>query len=209
MPTFEEVMALASLPEDTLPLCLAGKLVAEAVDLQRQFAEAPPASNLGERSPASIVAERLEDVAERMKAATVVFKLRAMDGKKWDVLYAAKPIRGKDESEDDWQARIFPWTADLVAATCVDPVMTAEQVGELVDALHGVAWAKLQNRCWSLNAGDVEAPNFVNVSPSTLDFSETSKPPTTPAGLTANGKVVSRPKRPRTSTTTETASSAA
>jgi hypothetical protein len=209
VPTFEEVMALASLPEDTLPLCLAGKLVAEVADLQRQFAEAPPPSNLGERSPASVLAERIAEVAERMKAATVDFKLKAMDGKKWDAHYAILPLKAKDESAEDYAPRKFAWVAELVSLTCVDPPMSAGQVAELVDRLHGSAWDKLSNTCWALNAGDVEVPNFVSVSPPTPVFSETSKPPSKPAGPTANGKVASRQKRQSTSTTTGTVSSAA
>lgn len=209
MPTFEEVMALASLPEDTLPLCLAGKLVGEVADLQRQRMEAGPASSIGERSPAAVIDDQIRELAERMRAATVPFKLRAMDGKKWDAHYAVLPLKGKDESDKAYAPRKYAWVAEMVSLTCVDPVMTPEQVDELVGKLHGLHWDKLSNTCWALNAGEVEAPNFVNVSPEILISDGTSEPPSTQVSASANGKVVSRPRRPRTSTTTGAASSAA
>ena len=209
MPTFEEVMALASLPEETLALCLAGNLVGELADLQRRRAEASPAASISERSPAAVLDEQIGELAERMKANTVVFKLRAMNGKTWDNLYAKLPTRGKDETDEAWRPRQFAWVAEMVSLTCVDPVMTGEQVGELVDRLHGLAWARLQNTCWTLNQGEVEAPNFVNVSPETPLSGGTSPPPTTQASALANGKVANRQRRPSTSTTTGTVSSAA
>ena len=202
-------MALASLPEETLPLCLAGNLVGELADLQRQRAEAGPATSIGERSPAAVIDEQICELAERMKAATVVFRLRAMDGKKWDTLYATLPTRGKDETDEVWQPRLFVWVAQMVSLTCVDPVMTPEQVGDLVDRLHGLAWARLSNKCWGLNQGEVEVPNLVSVSPEILLSSGTSEPPSTQVSASVNGKVVSRPKRQSTSTTSTTASSAA
>lgn len=209
MPTFEEVMALASLPEDTVPLCLAGKLVGQVADLQRQRAEAGPATSIGERSPAAIIDDQIRELTERMKAATVAFKLKAMDGKKWDALYARVPVKKKDESDDDYAPRKFVWVAEMVSLTCVDPPMSTDQVGELVDRLHGLAWDRLSNTCWVLNQGEVEAPNFVNVSPQTPISGETSEPPSTQVSPSANGKVVSRPKRPSTSTTVKADSSAA
>jgi hypothetical protein len=201
-------MALASLPEETLPLCLAGNLVGELADLQRQRAEAGPATSIGERSPGAVLDDQIGELAERMKAATVVFKLRAMDGKKWDAHYAVMPTRAKDETDEDWLPRRFVWVAQMVALTCVDPVMTGEQVGELVDRLHGLAWDRLSNKCWVLNQGEVEAPNFASVSPQTPISGETSAPPTTQVSASANGKVVSRQKRPSTSTTAVASSAA-
>jgi len=208
MPTFEEVMALASLPEETLPLCLAGNLVGELADLQRQRADAGPATSIGERSPAAVLDEQIGALAERMKAATVAFKLRAMDGKKWDALYAVLPLQGKDESAEDYAPRKFAWVAEMVAQTCVDPVMTPEQVAKLVDRLHGLAWDRLSLKCWVLNQGEVEAPNLGNVSPETPISDGTSAPPLTKESLTANGKVGSRPKRQSTSTTAVASSAA-
>lgn len=208
MPTFEEVMAVVALPEDTVPLCLAANLAAEVADLQRQRDEAPPAASIGERSPAALLDERIAEVAERMKAATVDFKLRAIGGREWEPFFLSRPTRGDDEAEDDWGARWFPWMAELVSRTCVDPVMTADQVGELVDRLHAAAWSQLQTACWVLNTGRVEAPNFSDVSSPTQTSGATSKPPTGPDAAIRNGSARSRPRSPRTSTTGAASSAA-
>ena len=191
-------MAVVALPEDTVSLCLAANLLAEISDLQRQRVEAPPPSNLGERSPGAVLDERIAEVAERMKASTVDFKIRALGGREWVAFSATRPVPVKDEADDAWQARIFPWLAEMVSKTCVDPVMTPEQVGELVDRLPAQSWALLQNSCYSVNVGVVEAPNFVAVSPPTQTYDETSEPPTELTPPTANGSVRSRPPRVRT-----------
>jgi hypothetical protein len=209
VPTFEEVMALVALPEDTLLLCLAGDVMAEIADLQRQLDEAPPASNIGERSPAAILQERIAEAAERMRASEVPFKLRAIDGKAWGPFDAVKPLPVKDEPDEVYQARLYPWITEMVSRTCIDPVMSPEQVDQLVLALPPMSWARLQNACWVLNAGPVEVPNFVAVSAQTMVSDETSKPPTGPGAASRNGSAQSRRKSPRTNTTTETVSPAA
>jgi hypothetical protein len=208
VPTFEEVMALVALPEDTVSLCLAANLLAEIGDLQRQRAEAPPPSNLGERSPASVLDERIAEVAEQMKASTVAFKLLALNGREWIAFHAARPVMVKDEPDAVWQERIFPWLADMVSRTCVEPAMTPEQVGELVDRLPAQSWALLQNACYDINIGVVEAPNFAAVSSPTTPSDETSKPPTGPDAAIRNGSAQSR-RKSRPSSTTETVSPAA
>ncbi len=201
-------MAVVALPEDTVSLCLAANLLAEISDLQRQRAEAPPPSNLGERSPAAVLDERIAEVAERMKASTVDFKVRALGGREWVAFSATRPVPVKDEPDDVWQTRIFPWLAEMVSKTCVDPVMTADQVGELVDRLPAQSWALLQNACYTVNIGVVEAPNFAAVSSPTQTYDETSEPPMGPVAASRNGSAQSRRKSPRTNTT-ETSSSAA
>jgi hypothetical protein len=201
VPTFEEVMALVTLPEDTVSLCLAANLMAEIADLQRRRDEAPPPSNLGERSPAAVLDEQIAAVAERMRASTVDFRLRALNGREWIAFHAGRPEPVKDESDDVWQARIFPWLAEMVSLTCVEPVMTSDQVGELVDRLPAQSWARLQNACYEINIGVVEAPNFVAVSPQTTPSGETSRPPTGPDAASRNGSAQSRRKSPRTNTT--------
>lgn len=209
MPTFDEIMAVVALPEDTVPVCLAANLQNQIAELQRQRADAPAASNVGERSPAAVLDERITEVTERMKASTVNFKLRAIPGREWEPLWLSRPDRAEGEADKDFGFRHFPWAAEVVARTCVDPVMSAEQVGELVDRLHGYTWATLQNACFVLNMGKVEVPNFASVSPQTPTSDGTSKPPTGPDAAIRNGSTASRQKSPRTSTTTGTASSVA
>lgn len=159
MPTFAEVMANASLPEDSVRLCLAGALHAEWRDLERALAGAPTvAASLGERSPAAEIAERMQQLRERMHAAEVDFRLRAIPPRIWAAFYAARPVRADDEDEDAWRGRWFGWLCDLVSRCAVDPQMTADQVAELCDVLSGQQWDELTEATWALNGQKVSVP---------------------------------------------------
>jgi len=157
---FDAVKKLATLPTRTVSLCLAGELVEEAARLERQLAEVRPATNLGDASPRRAILEQVEDVRARMRESTVDFHLQAMRARPWALFYAGAPTRKEDESDEDWEPRNFAWQADLVSRTCVDPVMTVEQVGELVDLLHSLSWAQLVNGAAVVNMGGIDVPNF-------------------------------------------------
>jgi len=157
---FDAVKKLATLPTRTVSLCLAGELVEEAARLERQLAEVRPATNLGDASPRRAILEQVEDVRTRMRESTVDFHLQAMRARPWALFYAGAPTRKEDESDEDWEPRNFAWQADLVSRTCVDPVMTVEQVGELVDLLHSLSWAQLVNGAAVVNMGGIDVPNF-------------------------------------------------
>lgn len=160
MTDFAEVRKLASLATDTIALCLAGELVGELHDLERQLADAKPAASVGEASPRRVIAERIAEIRQQMAEATVVFRLRAMGARAYSVFWASLPSRNEGESAEEWNARIFPFHADLVSRSCVDPAMTVDEVTELSDLLHGNAWIRLVGRCIAVNADEVNLPNF-------------------------------------------------
>lgn len=159
MRSFDDIRKLASLATDTVPLCLAGELLEQLGQLERQLADAQPATNLEGVSPKRAIAERIVELQEEMREATVDFHLRAMPSREWTAFYLDQPERTEGEPAKDWEARYFPWRAELVARTCVDPEMTVEQVGELADLLHFHAWAILAGRAYMLNMGEVDVPN--------------------------------------------------
>jgi len=160
---FDDVKKLATLPTRTVPLCLAGELVEEIGQLELQLAEAKPAANLGDDTR-RVIAEQIMETQERMRESTVDFRLRAMGGRVWTKFWAAMPTREDKESDDSWAERIFPFYAQLVSRSCVDPVMDVEQVGELADLLHANAWNRLVSNCLNLNMGEVDVPNSVAAS---------------------------------------------
>lgn len=172
MTAFADILAQARLPEATVTLCLRGDLAAEWGDLERQLADASTsAPSLAERSPARIIAEQMEDLRARMVASAVTIRLRALPAPVWGQLYAERPIRAKDsgESEQAWRDRWYAWVADLVSRCAIDPVMTVEEVGQLVDVLSGVQWDELSNAAWLLNERKVEIPFSAAVSALTQD----------------------------------------
>ena len=204
MPTFDEVMALAAPPQDTVSLCLAGDLLAELHDLQRRLPTAPAlAASLAERSPAAAIEDQIADVRQRMQAATVTFRLQRIHPRAWTTFYAGRPMRDLvEESEDAWNDRWFDWLTDLVARTCIDPVMTAEQVATLVDQLNAESWSELSEAAWALNTGKVSVPFSVAVSATTQNSGPKSRRRPTSTSRTANGAAPHLSASPPTSTTT-------
>jgi hypothetical protein len=171
MTSFDDVLKRASMPSRVLPLCLAGEILEEIDELERQLESAPAPSNLGDSAKREI-AEAIVAAQERMRESTVEFHLRAMpvrgeDG--WTAFAVRQPDRAENETRGAFLARIFPWHAELVSRTCTDPVMSVEQVGELCDVLHGGAWNALVSACLGLNGGKLDIPNSEAASALTRD----------------------------------------
>lgn len=165
MTTFDEVIAGARRPETAVPLCLRGDLDAEWRELERQLPNASRvAANLGERSEASVLAEKMAALREQMLEAERVFRFRAMHPRVWSDFHATQPEKGKDEDLAEFKARWFAWVCKLVSDCAIDPVMTPEQVAELVDVLSGAQWDQLSNAAYGLNASRQAIPFSAAVS---------------------------------------------
>lgn len=156
---FDDVKKLASLPTDTVPLCLAGELVGEIAELERQLADAKPATSVGEASPKRVIVERIAELQERMRESTVDFRLRAFPSAEWSDFYAAMPAPAEGETTAAYVARIRPFQAELLSRSSVDPEMSVEQATELGTLVHGTAWNRLIGACFSLNSQEIDIPN--------------------------------------------------
>jgi hypothetical protein len=161
---FDELRKLASLPTLTVSLCLAGELSGEIAELERQLADAAAPTSIGEASPKRLIAARIAELTERMKESMVDFRLRALPSREWTMLWTSMPRREEQDSATQWSERIFPFYAELISRSCVDPAMTVEQAGELADILHGNSWQTLAGACLTLNMGEVDVPNSVAAS---------------------------------------------
>jgi hypothetical protein len=100
----------------------------------------------------------MDDLRQRMRAASVPFRVRAMPPREWQRFYAARPVRGKAEAEDAWADRYYRWVTELVSASVTDPAMTPEQVDQLVQVLSGKQWDDLSEACWAINGHSVSIP---------------------------------------------------
>lgn len=208
MPTFDEVLKLAAPAEDRVPLCLAGDLYAELRDLERALAAAPRVgSSLADPSPAATIEQQMNSLRERMQAATVTFVLRRISPREWPQFFATRPIAQTEEQADgeEHNAAWFAWCAELVSRSCIDPVMTVEQVGELVDRLATPAWDELVGSAWALNRGKLTVPFFAAGSAPTPTSEPKSRRRAKSASRTANGAVLTLSASPPTSTTTPAA----
>jgi hypothetical protein len=166
--SFDDILAAATLPERPVPMCLAGNLVGEAERLQAELAAVGPAASLGDRTRADLQ-DRLAQVQTKMRAATRVFTVRAMQARPWTTYWANWPTQRDGEADAAWQDRLWPTCVDLVSKICVDPAMTTAQVEQLAERLHSRAWNQLVNACIAINVQDVDVPNFVAGSGPTQD----------------------------------------
>lgn len=201
MRTFDEVLALAAPSETTVPLVLGGQYLEQIRQLEQKLRDAAPPASLAERNPATVIAEQIAELQERMRGTEVDFHLRAMPGRQWDKFKFLQPTRAKDEDDDAFLARFFDWLCQLVSKTCIDPVMTAEQVAALVDRMPGSSWDTLSDTAWGQNAGKVTVPFSAAAYAWTSASDETSKRQPNSESATPASAATSPPKRRRTRTT--------
>jgi hypothetical protein len=150
-------------PERTVWVCLRGDLQADHDELQVQLADAnkEAVTSLGGGSVLREIAEKVHAVEEEMAAARRPFRFRALDPDAWVALGKAHPPReGTDEEE--FNTDTYP--AALVAACCVAPVMTAEQVKALFGKLSDGQREVLFSGAWSANKGRADVPFSVLAS---------------------------------------------
>ncbi len=150
--TLDEVLADASPPERLVPLCVAGRLVAEhqalttELEQARESDRAAPAA-LGTVPKAPEVAARIRELEQRMRAATHTFRFRALPPKGWSDLLAAHPdTAGKRMFGDS-----FPLAA--IAACCVEPAGLSDpaKFDRLLAALSAAQVSDLFDGAWEVN----------------------------------------------------------
>jgi hypothetical protein len=165
--TIEEIIAQVKTPEAVEDVSLRGDLVAEYEQLQQQLptASTEPAS-LGELSPAAVIEARMAELRTEMAAATARFRMRAIGSKAWSDLFAVKPDfpkPGDDGVIDPARAAEFRdgwhlWVCEVLARSCYEPVMTAEQADELSVQLSDAQWQRLTDKAYNVNVRSPAVP---------------------------------------------------
>ena len=152
--SIEDILARARPRERTVPVCLAGDLAGEYESLEeelRKVSEDWEPSDLAEAHPGRAIAERMRALKEQVHAAEVQFKLRYIGDKAYSDLVAAHPSKNDDEAFD---SESFPRA--LIAASCIDPVMSEEQAAELFEKLNQGEIKKLFDAAWDVhNSSDI------------------------------------------------------
>jgi hypothetical protein len=151
-----EVMKKATPRERTVIVCVAGDAAAEVDRLEAELARHSqgwqPAS-LADKHPGEKIARQIEAARQRMREAEVEFRFRAIGHKAWSDLVAEHP---SGNAEQRWNTDTFP--PALIAAACIDPVMTPEQVGELLEVLNEGQADELFNAAYEVNAEPTQVP---------------------------------------------------
>ncbi|WP_431935793.1 hypothetical protein [Micromonospora sp. RP3T] len=175
---FDRLVAGANMPEIPVPLCLDGKLRRQYEEVkdriasraaERTAAAAIDASDvrLGTRSPADDEPDpeqaHADELVERMRAATVVFLVRAMSSTDYNRLLEAHPPRkdpttGRVDMRDfhGYHAGTFPNA--LVRKSIAAPTMTDQRWAQLDAALTDAQFDKLFQAAANCNRRDEDLP---------------------------------------------------
>lgn len=154
--TIEQIIAEARPAERIVPLCLRGDLNARIQELDQQLVAVKEQSRRGDQSLADgggerALAEEIEQLRAEMRAHQRNFLVRALPGPDWDAL--SKPFEKKGGGYDAERL-----AAPLIAASCVKPSMTAEQVKSLFKVLNSGQRDALFSAAWQVNVGTVDIP---------------------------------------------------
>lgn len=135
-------------------------------------------------------AERLTEIEAEIEASTIEFRFRAIGHHAWaDLLREHPPTKAQREADRniDHNPETFPFEA--MAASCVDPVMTVDDVRRLeASALIDVgAWVQLWTACINANV-TAAAPKSLAAS-ILLSSGAYAKRPTTSESLAPSSSV--------------------
>lgn len=148
-----DILAQAKPRERTVKVCIRGDLAGKAEQLSEELAkvseEWEPA-DLTDVHPGRKVAAELKQVREQIKAAEVPFTLRYIGDKPYSDLLAAHP----GDNDNELFNADFPKA--LIAASCVDPVMTEDQTAELFQTINQGEIKRLFDAAWDVhNSSDI------------------------------------------------------
>lgn len=156
--SFEDVKAKARPRETEVTLCLAGDVAVQADRLaeQLELAAAHAPSSLADVDPRRELQAELDKVHKAMRDSEVVFRFRALGRVAYSDLLAAHPARpGTDDGA--WNVDTYPHA--LIAATCLEPAMTVEQVEQLDELLNQRQRNELFDAAWRAQVGETRVPS--------------------------------------------------
>jgi len=154
MASIEDILAQATPRERTVKVCIRGDLAGRMEELQDELARTSTdwePSDLSEVHPGRAIAEEMKALREQVKSAEVPFTLRYIGDKAYSDLLAAHPSENENElfnSETFGRA--------LIAASCVEPVMSEEQAAQLFEKINEGEIKKLFDAAWDVhNSSDM------------------------------------------------------
>lgn len=167
----------ARLPEATVSLCLRGDLQAQWEALETELVQRRQvAQTLADAAVTGLV-ERIRELEDIMRRATVTFTLRAMDRPTWAEFRGAHPPREKDRTDHVMGVNNATFFPAIVRHSIVDPVLSDEQFDKLLSKISDAQFDKLANAAWDLNRRDVSVPFSPTASPTAPSSGETSEVP--------------------------------
>ncbi len=164
MTDFADLRQRARRHESTVLVFLAGDLVAEHEELDRQLRDFQHDPNAGiEGDGRSELAEQIRALEARMKADTYPVRLRALKRRDFKALVAAHPPRRTpegdvDERDADRGFNIDSLYEELVPRSIIDPHLPEAELQEFLDDLTDGQFIELGNTAFFLNRGSIDVP---------------------------------------------------
>lgn len=158
MTDIDQILGAVELPETSTQIVLKASLQAQFDDLNRQLEVAREKTNkttLAGSPEVVELAQLVEAIREEMREHTVTIRLRALPKRAWQSLIDQHPPReGVDPS--DYNNDTFPVAA--LAACAVEPKISPEKAGMLIDRLSSGQWSTLWTAVVGLNVYEVDIP---------------------------------------------------
>lgn len=164
MASIDDILGQIRLPEAVYYLCTRADLRAEWEQAEQDVARAQidaQDSLAGASTAGKKAAQRVRDLEAEMAEHSIPIRVRALTHKQLSDLIAAHPPR-EDKGERSFNVDTFG--VALLAKSAVDPVMSEEKAGLLVDSLTQGQWDDLWNTIWSLNQNSVSVPKSLRAS---------------------------------------------
>jgi hypothetical protein len=188
MANFDDLIKSARLPEDSVAICLRGDLQLQHEELERQLQEVQEAEDtagsgglVGAGSATSAEAKRLAEEIEALEAEmrqhTHHFAFRGLPRKQYRDLLVQHPPREGNDDDLALGANGNTFPLALIAASCIDPVMTLEQVEQLAEVLTDGQVLTLFGCAAVLNRVSVDVPKSAAASAILARHAPRSRPP--------------------------------
>jgi hypothetical protein len=169
MASIDDILGQMKLPERIYNLCVRADLRAEWEQAEQALAVAELEARdslAGMSAAGKTAAKRVRELEAEMDQHSVPIRLRALTHRGLSDLLAAHPPR--EDKEDESTFNVDTFGVGLLASCAVDPVMTEEQAGQLIDGLTHGQWDDLFNTLWSLNRSSVDVPKSRRASAALL-----------------------------------------
>lgn len=213
-PDYDAILSAARPPEDVVPVCTRGDLVAEYTRVDRELAQSrlraaadPRVAGTGEPETAA----RLVELRAQIESATVPFRLRALPPKRWVELSEQHPPRRQPDGSVHPYDRGPGVNNDtffraLIRESTVEPVLRDETWEALLDPagslLNQEQLLRLGRACWDLNKQTPDIP-FSSADWLSRRISDSESVSPDPSASASDGSTGGSPSEsPATSTTT-------
>lgn len=176
-PSLDDLLASAALPEKTVEVYLAGRVVAEIEEAERELRDQRAnAQTMADRGRTRQIAERIEALRAEMQSSALVVRLRGLNRKAWAALLAEHPPRRDQDVDKQLGYNVDTFFPALIRACIIDPVLDDAQWEQLDAVLSSSQYDALADAALAVSRRKVDVPFSFAASATLQNSDETSKP---------------------------------